>query len=193
MATRPAVSPEILANCGVFITFQNHIQKDYLQDLLNFDREKERYLSMLTTGRCLVRVNSIGVPFELTTPYVKRSWLSEEEIKENNARILSALREEYSLHEQKENSTETIVTKFNKDSNQIDTSHHDSKSKIPEKSPLCLICKSPKESNSDLCEECLKFAELNEIVNKLYLEEQNQKARDRPRMNDFSRKIIRRF
>ncbi len=91
LATRPAVSPEILANCGIFITFQNHIQKLNLQGLLNFDEKKEKYLSMLDTGNCIIRVNSIGVPFALRIPLMKRSWLTDKEIKENNKRIIRNL------------------------------------------------------------------------------------------------------
>ena len=41
LATRPNVSEEILANCGVLITFKNHMQKDLLRKLLNLDAEHE--------------------------------------------------------------------------------------------------------------------------------------------------------
>ncbi|MFW9829149.1 MAG: hypothetical protein ACFFEY_16355 [Candidatus Thorarchaeota archaeon] len=33
-ATRPDVSEEILANCGILITFKNHAQKETLRKLL---------------------------------------------------------------------------------------------------------------------------------------------------------------
>lgn len=92
LATRPAISPEILANTGIFISFQNHMQKDYLQDLLNFDDKQRKYLSMLPVGDCIIRVNSIGKPFGMKIPYIERGWLDEDEINQNNERILGLIK-----------------------------------------------------------------------------------------------------
>ena len=88
LATRPKISKEILANCGVLVSFQNHMQKDVMQELLNIDEEQKEYLSMLQRGQCIIRVNSIEKPFLLITPYIERSWLSDEEIIENNRKII---------------------------------------------------------------------------------------------------------
>jgi len=87
LATRPKISKEILANCGVFISFQNHMQKDIVQELLNLEERQKEYLSMLQKGQCIVRVNSIEKPFLLKTPMIERSWLTDEEISNNNKRI----------------------------------------------------------------------------------------------------------
>ena len=46
LATRPKISKEILANCGVLISFQNHMQKDVMQELLNIEEKQKEYLSM---------------------------------------------------------------------------------------------------------------------------------------------------
>ncbi|MFX1568122.1 MAG: ATP-binding protein [Promethearchaeota archaeon] len=94
LATRPAVSPEILANCGILVSFQNHMQKDYLQDLLNFEDKERKFLSLLGVGKCMIRVNSIGKPFALKVPFIKREWLSEEEIEKNNKEILERIHNE---------------------------------------------------------------------------------------------------
>lgn len=91
LATRPAVSPEILANCGILVSFQNHMQKDYLQDLLNFEDKERKFLSLLGVGKCMIRVNSIGKPFALKVPFIKREWLAEEEIEQNNKKILDRI------------------------------------------------------------------------------------------------------
>lgn len=88
IATRPDVSEEILANCGVLITFKNHMQKETLRKLLNLDEEHEEYLSMLQMGYCIIRVNSIEKPFLLYIPYIKRHSLTLEQINENNKKIL---------------------------------------------------------------------------------------------------------
>lgn len=50
IATRPNVSEEILANCGVLITFKNYMQKSFLCELLNLEEEKQDYLSILEEG-----------------------------------------------------------------------------------------------------------------------------------------------
>ncbi|TKJ23932.1 MAG: hypothetical protein CEE43_01855 [Promethearchaeota archaeon Loki_b32] len=88
IATRPDVSEEILANCGVLITFKNHMQKETLRKLLNLDEEHEEYLSMLQMGYCIIRVNSIEKPFLLYIPYIKRHSLTLDQINANNKRIL---------------------------------------------------------------------------------------------------------
>jgi len=91
LATRPALSEEILANCGVLISFKEHMQKDLLRQLLNLDNEQERYLSELELGQCIVRVNSIERPFSLIVPYMKREELNDDEITKNNVRVLKSL------------------------------------------------------------------------------------------------------
>ena len=90
LATRPKISKEILANCGVLISFQNHMQKDVMQELLNLEEKQKEYLSMLQKGQCIIRVNSIEKLFVLRTPYIERSWLTDEEILENNKQILES-------------------------------------------------------------------------------------------------------
>ncbi len=90
IATRPNISEEILANCGVLITFKNHLQKGLLSTLLNLKEEQEDYLAMLKEGYCIVRVNSIEKPFLLYIPYIPRHFLSPQEIKENNEKILNS-------------------------------------------------------------------------------------------------------
>ncbi len=89
IATRPNVSEEILANCGVLISFQTHIQKTFMGELLNLDEEKTEYLSMLKKGQSIMRVNSIEKPFVLKTPLIERKWLTNEEILENNQKTLN--------------------------------------------------------------------------------------------------------
>ena len=88
LATRPNISREILANCGVLVSFQVHMQKDLMQELLNLKEHEKEFLSMLKKGQCIVRVNSHDKPFALATPYLSRSWLSDEEIMEKNEEIL---------------------------------------------------------------------------------------------------------
>ncbi len=64
------------------------MQKDIMQELLNIDEKQKGYLSMLQRGQCIIRVNSIEKPFLLRTPYIERSWLTDEEIFENNKKII---------------------------------------------------------------------------------------------------------
>jgi len=97
LATRPALSEEILANCGVLISFKEHMQKDVLRQLLNLENEQERYLSELELGQCIIRVNSIERPFSLSVPYKKRTELSEDEIRENNSKIFEKLNSQLDL------------------------------------------------------------------------------------------------
>jgi len=90
LATRPKISKEILANCGVLVSFKNHLQKDLMQELLNLEDQQKEYLSMLQKGQCIVRVNSLEKPFVIAVPLVPRSWVTNEEIKRNNQKILES-------------------------------------------------------------------------------------------------------
>lgn len=88
LATRPAISKDVLANSGVFVCFKTHMEKDFICNLLNLDNAHEPFLSMLNTGECFIRVNSIKKPFTLQIPIVKRKWLTESAIMTRNQEIL---------------------------------------------------------------------------------------------------------
>ena len=94
IATRPQVSEEILANCGVLITFKNHMQRSFLCELLNLNEEHEDYLSILEEGQCIVRVNSVKRPFLLWVPHVKRYWLKRGDVNRKNKMILQKFKEQ---------------------------------------------------------------------------------------------------
>jgi len=91
LATRPNISKEILANCGVLVSFQNHMQKDIMQELLNLDENQKKNLAMLKKGQSIIRVNSIEKPFVMKIPFIKRKWLTDEEITENNQIIIDRI------------------------------------------------------------------------------------------------------
>ena len=91
LATRPNISKEILANCGILACFQTHMQKEVMMELLNLEEWQKNYLSMLKKGICILRVNSIEKPFLLIVPHVKRSWLNKEKIKESNQKTLEKI------------------------------------------------------------------------------------------------------
>ena len=131
LATRPAISPEILANCGIFVSFQNHMQKDYLQDLLNFDDKSRKFLSMLDVGKCMIRVNSIGRPFLMEIPLIEREWLSMKTITENNKRVI----EEINRNNQGYIQSDTLFT--------VDNSI-----------VFCSYCGSEIRQNAEYCEAC---------------------------------------
>ena len=156
LATRPKISKEILANCGVLISFQNHMQKDVMQELLNLEDKQKEYLSMLQKGQCIMRVNSIEKPFVLRTPYIERSWLTDEEIFENNKQIL-----EFKLKE-----LETKI-KIKGGESKIEKAY-------------CKFCGKEVKGNSDYCINCatnlsdedIAFENLKVYIKKLYEEEQ---------------------
>jgi hypothetical protein len=72
VATRPQVSEEILANCGVLVIFKNHMEKEFQCELLNLDEEYDYYLSLLKMGNSIIRTNSIKRPFLLQIPHIQR-------------------------------------------------------------------------------------------------------------------------
>ncbi|MFX1234710.1 MAG: ATP-binding protein [Promethearchaeota archaeon] len=88
LATRPNISNEILANCGVFISFQSHLQKDLMQELLNLEETEKNFISALDEGICIVRINSVKEPFLLWVLLIKRNKITVSEIQKNNKLIL---------------------------------------------------------------------------------------------------------
>jgi len=93
IATRPQVSEEILANCGVLIAFKSYMQRKLLAELLNLKEEEYEYVSLLKEGQCIVRVNSIKRSFLLWVPYVERHWLKRGDVNRKNKLILKKLKD----------------------------------------------------------------------------------------------------
>ncbi|MBN1215889.1 MAG: ATP-binding protein [Candidatus Lokiarchaeota archaeon] len=88
IATRPQISEDILANCGVFIVFKNHMERELQSKLLNLNGNYDYYISILEKGQCLIRVNSIKRPFSLYVPLTKREYLTYDQIQKTNNFIL---------------------------------------------------------------------------------------------------------
>jgi len=93
IATRPQVSEEILANCGVLIVFKSYMQRRILAELLNLREEEEEFVSLLKEGQCITRVNSIKRSFLLGVPYVERHWLKRGDVNRKNKLILKKLKD----------------------------------------------------------------------------------------------------
>jgi len=85
IATRPQVSEEILANCGVLAIFKNHMEKELQCQLLNLNEQNEHYLSIVEKGKCIIRTNSIKRPFLLWIPHQERIVNEETEKLDKNS------------------------------------------------------------------------------------------------------------
>ncbi|MFX1296104.1 MAG: helicase HerA domain-containing protein [Promethearchaeota archaeon] len=119
IATRPNVSEEILANCGVLITFKNHMQRSFISELLNLDEENEDYLSILEEGECIVRTNSIKRPFLLWVPLVERYWLKRGDVNRKNKLILKKFKEKNTEMIKNNETSNYYVDKSKKDAQKI--------------------------------------------------------------------------
>jgi len=93
IATRPQISEEILANCGVLVVFKSYMQRGLLAELLNLREENEDYMSILKEGQCIVRVNSIKRSFLLWIPYIERKWLKRGDVNRKNKLILKKIKD----------------------------------------------------------------------------------------------------
>jgi len=161
LATRPSISREILANCGILVSFQVHMQKNLMQELLNLKDWQKEYLAMLKKGQCIIRVNSVEKPFVMKTEYVKRSWLSDAEIEENNKAILELARR------QKEPQDKFVTLGQKK----VDSKNY------------CKFCGKEVNQSSDKCAHCSvnlnekekNYNEFDKLIEKLFLA---QKSRD---------------
>lgn len=111
VATRPHVSEEILANCGVLIIFKNHMSKELIRQLLNLEEEQEEYLALLEEGQCIARINSIKRPFLLSIPYIPRHSLNDAQIQYQNQNILNKILKEKRANEIICSVCSSVVTK----------------------------------------------------------------------------------
>ncbi len=159
LATRPNISKEILANCGILACFQTHMQKEMMMELLNLKDWQKDYLSMLKKGTCIVRVNSIEQPFMLEIPHVKRRWLTREEIKRNNNMIL----EKCISHPKKvQESREFISSEQSKAEKSL-------KTVIKPHITYCKLCGKKITNDSLYCSECFFKIEEEKDFQKLEL------------------------
>ncbi|MFX1592750.1 MAG: hypothetical protein ACFFCL_08655, partial [Promethearchaeota archaeon] len=154
LATRPALSEEILANCGVLISFKEHMQKELLRQLLNLEYEQERYLSELDLGQCIIRVNSIERPFSLVVPYMKRGELNDDEITKNNRRVLEKI------------NPPQKVKPPNQIENKIKTFCHfcGSEMKTPSEDKTCGFCKAYFEEEERLNRLRMTYSEFKDVI-----------------------------
>ena len=178
IATRPNVSAEILANCGVLLTFKNYMAKDFLSKLLNLSEENEDYLSYLEDGQCIARVNSIKKPFLLGIPYVERHWINRGDINRKNKKILKKIKEQdKDIKELQDNSKEKAKKSEEPSQNDIKSQNIDNSFKDaaemkyfmdnlgievensqvnfnPENYKICNECNSIIEKKSKICPYC---------------------------------------
>ncbi len=116
IATRPQISEEILANCGVLIVFKNHMQRGFIRELLNLKEENEDYISILEQGQCIARVNSVKRPFLLSVPHIERHWLKRGDINRKNKIILKKIREQGKNKSISKENSKIVINKSKKTS-----------------------------------------------------------------------------
>ena len=71
VATCPAVSEDVLANAGTFITFQTHYDTAQIQELIGLKEDQKKILGALQEGDCIIRVASNPHPFKLKIPLLR--------------------------------------------------------------------------------------------------------------------------
>lgn len=160
IATHPAISEEILANCGALIVFKTHMQREFLCELLNLDKDKQDYMSILEEGQCIARINSIKRPFLLSVPYIEREYLNLSEINYNNSRVLNSHMKE--VKNKKMRIYETIFNFYNVIKNKMISFYNNAlsfmRNKIEKVVELHKIRKEEKKLNNKfIIEEEIEF------------------------------------
>ena len=158
IATRPQVSGEILANCGVLIVFKSYMQRSLLREILNLEEENEDYLSILEEGQCIARVNSVRRPFLLWVPYFERHWLKRGDVNRKNKLILKRLKDKdnpeikLKKEELKQNTKKEIKNK--KKGSKPHLKIISLESNGLNHKVYCKFCGKEVEENVEKCEEC---------------------------------------
>ncbi len=164
LSTRPNLSMEILSNCGVFISFQESIQKGLLAELLNMKDFEGEFLGLLKMGTCLVRINRIGKSFLMKVPLIERKWLSLEEIYENNRVIMQKIRETKRRPEKEEIIVPNEIMPSEKEETEP--------MKIPNS---CWTCGENIAPGEDYCDDCKGLKELKNFINE-YIKNVDEKT-----------------
>jgi len=173
IATRPQVSEEILANCGILVIFKNHMEKELQCKLLNLSEQNEHYLSIIEKGQGIIRTNSVKRPFLLSIPYRDR------DLKEKNKKKDTYLKFKKYLNETKNSVQGDIVDlKMNKSihkdiSNNINKKLHKkvNKPKVSKNEDYEEKVKAPQNEKRDNNNEDLENFE--KFIEKLILNEKN--------------------
>ena len=159
LATRPDISKEILANNGVVLTFKNHMEKDFMCELLNIDVENRNFLSILEEGQCIIRINSIKESFLLSVPLIKHNSISFSEIRKNNKKIITNYK----------NNLSTIHKSKIKNKSQITIeSGNGSKAVFSQKSSSIINDSEKKDIFSESVSSLDTLSELETYLNQLY-------------------------
>jgi len=87
IATRPAVSENVLANAGVFVTFQSHYDTSQIQELLGLKNDQVKMIGAIQEGECIMRVASIPLPFSLKIPLLQKKNHTLEPKKQSYSQI----------------------------------------------------------------------------------------------------------
>ncbi|MBA7635065.1 hypothetical protein ES703_42665 [subsurface metagenome] len=186
LATRPNISKEILNNAGILACFQIHMQKDLMQELLNLQEWQVKYLSELKRGQCIIRVNSIEKPFALKCDFIKRHWLTDEEIMRNNQRVLDnklnrlETKIERIIEEVKVKNPD-IIKEMEKKKEPNDLSQ--TEEIAPDDKAYCKFCGDEIEGDAEYCEGCetelteedKEFKALKDLIEDLSEKESRQK------------------
>ena len=157
-----------------------------MQELLNLQEWQVKYLSELKRGQCIIRVNSIEKPFALKCDFIKRHWLTDEEIMRNNQRVLDnklnrlETKIERIIEEVKVKNPD-IIKEMEKKKEPNDLSQ--TEEIAPDDKAYCKFCGDEIEGDAEYCEGCetelteedKEFKALKDLIEDLSEKESRQK------------------
>ncbi|TFF98790.1 MAG: hypothetical protein EU547_00495 [Promethearchaeota archaeon] len=86
IATRPEISPDIISNSGIKISFKSTYDSKKIANYQNLNREQEEYLKVMPKREAIVSIPSFAHPFRIMTEEIFFNKCLKEDILRNNKR-----------------------------------------------------------------------------------------------------------
>jgi len=84
IATRPEISPDIISNSGIKVSFRSTYDAKKIANYQNLNKEQEEYLKIMPKREAIITIPSFSYPFRIRTIDSYFDHVSKKEIYENN-------------------------------------------------------------------------------------------------------------
>jgi len=84
IATRPEISPDVISNSGIKISFRSTYDSKKIANYQNLNKEQEEYLKIMPKQEAIITIPSFSYPFRIKSININFPSVSNKDIYENN-------------------------------------------------------------------------------------------------------------
>ncbi|MHA1310771.1 MAG: ATP-binding protein [Candidatus Helarchaeota archaeon] len=114
IATRPEISPDIISNSGIKVSFKSPYDSKKIANYQNLNQEQEEYLKIMPKQEAIITIPGFQYPFRIKSENVYFQKCSDQEIIMNNKSVFPDLYKNYSnkLHNNFEQNIELEIENY---------------------------------------------------------------------------------